>query len=157
MVVRQYSRTMVCNENATQVMNAVENDFSRFGDYSIWGFEGVSFYLPSTMKAGSTIPIFDQVNTPFFPVSRSLSVNVKSANSQSLTFTTNPGHLLYPAHITFSASSSSLGSVTFNIDLAGIVPAGLNSLEFRFGGGNFENAQWNHFLGNVENFCKEGH
>lgn len=145
---------MACNVTAAQVMNSVEQDFPKFGNFSPWGLAGVWFYPSSRMGAGSAIPILVEVNTPLLPISRVLSVTVTSANSRALTFTTNPGHLLYPAHITFSASSSSLGSVTFNIDLAGIVPAGINSLEFRLGGGNFENAQWNHFLGQVADFCK---
>jgi hypothetical protein len=75
-------------------------------------------------------------------------------NAQSMTFTTNPGHLLYPANITFAASPASPGSINFNINLGGTVA---NPMEFRFGGSAFEDAQWNHFLGQVSAFCSAGH
>ncbi|HZT73832.1 MAG TPA: hypothetical protein VE996_09295 [Terriglobales bacterium] len=47
-----------------------------------------------------------------------------------MTFTTNPGHLLYPAYITFAASPASPGSINFNINLGGTVAS---PMEFRFG------------------------
>ena len=56
-------------------------------------------------------------------------------NSQSMTFTTNPGHLLYPAYITFAASPASPGSISFNINLGGTVAS---PMEFRFGGSALE-------------------
>jgi hypothetical protein len=63
-----------------------------------------------------------------------------------MTFTTNPGHLLYTASITFSASPDAQGSVNFNINLGGTIA---DPFEFYLGGGDFEDAQWNHFLGQV--------
>lgn len=101
------------------------------------------------MSAGSTIPI----NVGTFGVNQTLSVSVDSMTSGHMTFTTNPGHLLYPAYITFAAGPASSGSVNFYISLGGTVAS---PMEFKFGGSAFEDAQWNHFLGQVSAFCKAG-
>jgi hypothetical protein len=131
-------------------MGAVEGNFTRFGNYSRWaGLESVTFSPPSGMGPGSTIPISVSV----FGFTQHLSVTVQSMNSQSMTFTTNPGHLLYPAYITFAASPASPGSINFNINLGGTVA---QPVRFYMGGSSFEDAQWNHFLGQVGSFCKAG-
>ena len=90
-----------------------------------------------------------------FGLSQTLTVIVHSMNSQSMTLTTTPGHLLYPAQITFAASRSpaSPSAINFNIDVAGKVG---NGFEFSMGGSGFEDAQWNNFLGQVVGFCKAG-
>jgi RHS repeat-associated protein len=150
-VSKQFPLTTPCGSSASQVMGAVEGNFAQFGNYSRWGgLESVTFSPPSGMGPGSTIPISVSV----FGFTQNLSVNVQSMNSQSMTFTTNPGHLLYPASITFASSPASPGSINFNINLGGTVA---NPTEFRFGGSAFEDAQWNHFLGQVSGFCKVGH
>ena len=149
-VSKHYALTMTCSSGSSQVMGAVESNFSRFGNYSRWGgLESVAFFPPSNLAAGSNIPITVTV----LGVPQSLSVTVQSMNSQSMTFTTNPGHLLYPASITFAASPSAQGFIDFNINLGGTVT---NPLEFAAGGSNFEDAQWNHFVGQVSNFCGAG-
>lgn len=149
-VSKQYGLTTPCGSSASQVMGAVEGNFAQFGNYSRWGgLESVTFSPPSGMGPGSTIPI----NVSVFGFTQNLSVNVQSMNSQSMTFTTNPGHLLYPASITFAASPASPGSINFNINLGGTVAS---PTQFYFGGSSFEDAQWNHFLGKVGGFCKVG-
>jgi len=149
-VSKQYGLTTPCGSSASQVMGAVEGNFGQFGNYSRWGgLESVTFSPPSGMGPGSTIPISVSV----FGFTQNLSVNVQSMNSQSMTFTTNPGHLLYPASITFAASPASPGSINFNINLGGTVAS---PTQFYFGGSSFEDAQWNHFLGKVGGFCKVG-
>jgi RHS repeat-associated protein len=147
---KHYGLTTPCGSSASQVMGAVEGNFANFGNYSRWGgAESVTFSPPAGMGPGSTIPI----NVGIFGVNQSLSVNVQSMNSQSMTFTTNPGHLIYPGSITFAASPASPGSINFNINLGGTVTS---PAEFNFGGSAFEDAQWNHFLGQVSGFCKVG-
>jgi hypothetical protein len=147
---KHYGLTTPCGSSASQVMGAVEGNFADFGNYSRYGgSESVSFSPPAGMGVGSTIPI----NVGIMGFNQSLSVNVASMNSQSMTFTTNPGHLIYPGYITFAASSASAGAINFNINLGGTVT---NSAEFNFGGSAFEDAQWNHFLGQVSGFCKVG-
>ncbi len=114
------------------------------------GAESVTFSPPAGMGQGSTIPI----NVGILGVNQSLSVSIQSLNSQSMTFTTNPGHLIYPGYITFAASAATGGAINFNINLGGTIA---NSAEFNFGGSAFEDAQWNHFLGQVSSFCKVGY
>jgi RHS repeat-associated protein len=98
-VTKGYGLTTPCAMSASQTMGAVESNFARFGNYSRWGgLESVTFSPPTGMGVGSTIPI--NVGVAF--ANFSLSVTVQSMNSQSMTFTTNPGHMLYPASITFA-------------------------------------------------------
>lgn len=151
-VKKHFSLTTPCAASAEKLMGAVENNFSRFGNYSAGPF-GVTFTPPSGMNVGSVIPI----NIGTMGHHQNLSVTVQSMNSQSLTFTTNPGHLLYPASITFSASTGSGNSINFNIDLSGNFPNLFRHLEFDIGGGLFENAQWKNFLAQVKAFCDKGH
>lgn len=101
------------------------------------------------MGVGSKIPIVVEV----FGISENLSVTVQAISAQSMTFTTNPGHLLYPAHITFAASAASSGSINFNIDLAGSIA---QPVRFNLAGSGFEDAQWRHFLDEIKAFCKKG-
>jgi RHS repeat-associated protein len=147
---KHYGLTTPCGSTAPQVMGAVEANFANFGNYSRWGgLESVTFSPPAGMGVGSTIPI----NVGIFGTNQSLSVTVQSMNAQSMTFTTNPGHLIYPGSITFAASPAPLGSINFNINLGGTVTS---PAEFNFGGSAFEDAQWNHFLGQVGGFCGVG-
>ncbi len=148
---KPYGLTTPCGSSASGVMGAVESNFARFGNYSRYGgAESVSFAPPAGMGVGSTIPI----TVGIMGINQSLSVNVAAMNSQSMTFTTNPGHLIYPGYITFAASAASAGAINFNINLGGTIA---NSAEFNFGGSAFEDAQWNRFLGQVSGFCKVGH
>jgi RHS repeat-associated protein len=147
-VSKAYELTTPCNSSASQLMQTVESSFSKFGNYSAWGGH-VTFSPPAGMGVGSTIPI----NVGIFGISQNLSVNVDSMTAGHMTFTTNPGHLLYPAYITFAAGPASPGSINFYISLGGTVAS---PMEFNFGGSAFEDAQWNHFLGQVTAFCKAG-
>ncbi len=148
---KRYPLTTPCSSTATQAMGAVEGNFARFGNYSRWGgLESVTFSPPAGMGVGSTIPI----NVRIFGIHQAVSVTVQSMNAQSMTFTTNPGHLIYPGFITFAASPASPGSINFNINLGGTVTS---PAKFNFGGSAFEDAQWNHFLGQVGGFCGAGH
>jgi RHS repeat-associated protein len=147
-VTKHYGLTLPCVFSAIQVMGAVESDFGWFGDYSRWGgAESVMFSPPAGMSSGSTIPI----SVGIIGITQDMTVTVQSMNSQSMTFTTTPGHLLYPAYITFGATPASSGSINFNIDLGGTVAS---PMKFAFGGGAFEDAQWNHFLDRIKAFCK---
>ena len=157
-VVKDYNRNLPCGNAANQVMAAVESNFARFGNFTTRGplgtSESVRFRPPSgTLQAGSSIPITVQVGR-FYTLNS--SVTVQYANSQSLGFATVPGHLLYPANISFSASQASSSAINFDINLSGNFPNTVNKFLFNMGGGAFEDAQWNHFLGQVGNFCLGG-
>lgn len=150
-VVKHYGEVLDCNQNSTQVMSAVTSDFSRFGDYSA-GPLSVAFSTPSALTVGSSVPISVGIG----PFTQNLSVKVTTVTPQSLSFSTDPGHLLYPATITFSSYDASASAINFNINLAGTV-SGLHLLEFIAGGGAFENKQWNNFVKQVGNYCSETH
>ena len=147
-VTKSFSLTTQCKASAQQVMGAVESNFGDFGNFSRWGgLESVVFHPPANMGPGSLIPI----DISAFTVTQTLSVVVQSMSPQSMTFTTTPGHLLYPGSITFSASPASPGSIGFNINLAGTVA---EKMGWYAGGQGFEDAQWNHFLEQIKVFCK---
>jgi hypothetical protein len=147
-VTKSFSLTTQCKASAQQVMGAVESNFGDFGNFSRWGgLESVVFHPPANMGLGSLIPI----DISAFTVTQTLSVVVQSMSPQSMTFTTTPGHLLYPGSITFSASPASPGSIGFNINLAGTVA---EKMGWYAGGQGFEDAQWNHFLEQIKVFCK---
>ncbi len=124
-----------------------------FAVYSRWrGLERVQFFPPSPLRVGSNIP----VTVHALVATQHIPVTVQSLAAQSMTFHTNPGHLLYPARITFAASSGPPGKVNFKISLAGDFPNSTRKLQFRALGNSFEDAQWNHFLSQVAAFCAGG-
>ena len=80
------------------------------------------------------------------------------SSNQSMTFNTQPGgHLFYPGSISFAASPAQPGAINFNINLSGTFNGPTNAAKYYAGGALFEDAQWNHFLGQVAAFCKVGH
>ena len=149
-VNKSYPLTTACTHTADEVMAAVESNFASFANYSAGPFN-VTFSPPAGMGVGSTIPI----SVGYFGITQNMGVRVQSMSSQSMTFNTLPGgdHLLYPASITFSASSAGSGLINFSIDLSGEYNGEYNKIKFRMGGGLLENAQWRGFLANVARFC----
>ena len=148
-VSKHYGVTVPCSSSASQVMGAVESNFAAFGNYSAGPFS-LSFSQPSGMGVGSQIPI----TAGYFEISQNMGVSVQSMSSSSMSFSTLPrGHLLYPAGISFSASSADAGSISFNINLAGNFNGLVNGAKYYLGGPAFEDAQWNHFLGKVSAYC----
>jgi RHS repeat-associated protein len=167
-VVKRYSKALFCTSTATQVMTAVENNFANFANFSTVNlfptmFESVTFSPPDSLAPGSSIPISINVSAinPFdlwspLQLNLNTSVIVQSVTNQSMTFSTVPGHLLYPATISFSATQASAAMVNFNIDITGQFPNLVNQGLFYAGGGAFENAQWNNMINNVGAFCAAG-
>ncbi len=150
---KHYGLTTPCGSTASQVMGAVEGNFSHFGNYSAGPFS-VSFSPPAGMGVGSTIPI----TVGAFGFTQNMGVSVASMSSQSMTFNTLPGgHLFYPGSISFAASPASAGSINFDINLSGTFNGATNAAKYYAGGALFENAQWNHFLGQVGAFCEVRH
>ncbi len=162
-VNKSYSTDGPCSGSAAQVMLAVENNFASFGNFQTTALgvpESVAFNPPSgPLTVGETIPITIQVgwcNISLAPCySLNTSVTVTSATLSNLTFTTVPGHLLYPASISFSATGDSSGSVAFGIFVQGTLPSLPNAAAFVFGGGSFEDSQWNNFLLQIGLLCNQ--
>src|SRR5215469_6729432 len=151
-VVKHYGVNVPCSSSAGQVMGAVESNFAAFGNYSSGPFS-LAFHTPAQVGVGSEVPI----STGYFGFTQNMGISVQSISSSSMSFSTLPGgHLLYPAGITFSASSAGAGSISFNIDLAGNFNGLFNGAKYYLGGAAFENAQWNHFLGKVKAYCSLG-
>jgi RHS repeat-associated protein len=150
-VSKHYAETTQCDSTAPQTMAAIESNFARFGNYSRWfGAESVTFFPPSNLHSGSLIPI----DVGILGLNQQLSVTVTAVTVSRLTFATNPGHLFHPGTISFAASGASQTSIDFEIALSGSFDNLLHWAEYTFGGGAFEDAQWNHFLGQVQAFCQ---
>ena len=158
-VSKSYSQTMPCDLTSQQVMTDVESNFSAFANYFNPGLltnSSVTFNpAPGALTPGESIPITVNISNSEFGIGYTLntSVNVVSATSGSLTFSTVPGHLLYPAQITFSAYGTG-NIVTFDINLSGTLSGG-NVIAFNAGGSAFEDTQWHAFLQQVQTLCNK--
>ena len=73
---------------------------------------------------------------------------------QSFTLTTNPGHVLYPATITFTATDTS-GGIRFDITVDGQTASLLDSALFVIGGADLESKIWTHFQAQVAADCQK--
>jgi hypothetical protein len=80
-------------------------------------------------------------------------VTVASVSATSFSFTTNPGHVLYPANISFSATNVGPGQINFSINVNGNFASFLTRAAYYAGGNNLEDNIWNHMLGNVQRAC----
>ena len=119
-----------CGKSPAQVISDMEQNFGSFANYSgNFGPLGIpaayaTVSFTGTVSLGSTVSIHNlniitlpnlQVTTKEFNV----AVQVTQINSTSFTFTTLPGHVLYPATISFSANSSQAGHLGFSINVNG--------------------------------------
>ena len=148
-----------CNRSANDLMATVRRDFSKFANFSE-SFAGGLVIAAVKFDSGPiyrdrTIGIITgAVSTanPSVSSSRSFSVTVSSASATSFTFTTNPGHVLYPGTISFTARDAGSGSINFRIRARG-QPAGLaEAFGFQYFG-SFEDDIWHHLLGAVRESC----
>jgi len=158
-----------CTATATQLMNAIRSNFADFANFTGTFLQGlewgeVQFHPPSgelragmsigiNLAAGMTLP--DGLWTPLAKLDT--SVTVTTATSFQLSLATVPGHLLYPASISFAAIDAGGGTIRFAINLKGNLPSLVSELQFVFGGGAFEDAQWQGFLGAVKDWCSKKH
>ena len=110
----------------------------------------MTFSFQANLAPGSSIPINVSALSGMYNLNT--TVTVQSISSESMTFTTVPGHLLYPATIAFSACGSGK-DVAFSIRLTGNYPRVTNRIAFNRGGGHFANAQWSHFSDQVAKYC----
>jgi RHS repeat-associated protein len=159
---------IACSANASGLIGQVESNFAQFGNYvGNFGPLGVPAATAAVsfgtgpVTQGSTIPItnVNLVANPFngptyvSTVSFNVSVTVSSASPTSFSFTTNPGHVLYPASISFSAADAGPNQINFSINVAGNF-AGIGAqVGYYAGGNNLENNIWNHLLSNVQRAC----
>ncbi len=166
-VNKDFNRSIPCSQSAQQVMNQVETNFASFGNFGTpdHDFESVQFFPPQGQLAvGQSIPITVNVGYSGYDPSGialsytlNTSVNVTGVTDNSLTFATTPGHQLYPASITFSATNAANGAVNFDIAISGTIPTWWQGALWTFGGSAFEDAQWNNFLNKVTDLCNQPH
>jgi hypothetical protein len=105
-----YPKQIPCFLDAAQVITQVETNLAEFGNFSTTGPLGISenvTFSPAAgpLQVGESIPITVVIG----PVTINMSVNITAESSTSMAFTTVPGHMFYPANITFSATNAGNG------------------------------------------------
>jgi hypothetical protein len=159
-----------CTKSPSQVISDMEANFGSFADYDgafgpfgipgAWGsvtFTGIvsldatiNIHNVNTVTVPNAVGPGGQVVTKEFNV----AVQVSQVSPSSFTFTTLPGHVLYPATISFTASSSGAGYLNFVIDVNGSFANLGSAIGYYAGGSNLENHIWNHVLQQVQADCK---
>jgi RHS repeat-associated protein len=166
-VNKPYTGTFNCNTDAAGIMQQIESNFSQFGQYNgEFGPLGVPAASAAvTFGTGSATPVVQGGSIPIsaviegptpipvFGYKVNVSVTVASVSPNSFTFNTDPGHVLYPASITFSASDASNGQIDFSIQVNGDFSGKLAEAGYYTGGYNLENKIWTNFINNVKAAC----
>ena len=160
-VPKDYTREFDCNRSANDVFRTIRRDFSKFGNFvgnfgpgdlgtAIVGFE------KGPVRQGRTIGI-SNVNLPpstnLPAISFNVSVTVQSVSTTGFTFVTNPGHVLHPATISFSARDTGSGRISFSINVRGNFAGTASWLMYKAGGNDLEDKIWNNFIDNVQRSC----
>jgi RHS repeat-associated protein len=163
-VSKSYSETINCNETSAQLLTKLESNFGSFANYSgTFGPGGApaaaaQIQFSGNVSLGSTINITD-VNTiflPFLPTqTQTVAVTVSAISSSGFTFTTLPGHVLFPATISFSATTGANGQLTFAVNVNGNFANSTSQALYNVGGSNLENKIWNNLLANVQTDCSK--
>lgn len=84
-----------------------------------------------------------------------VAVTVTQVNPTSFTFATLPGHVLYPATISFTASASGTNYLTFTIIVSGNFANQEAEKGFYAAGSALEDKIWNHVLTQVQADCTQ--
>ena len=163
------SNNIQCNKTPTQVISDMEGNFSNFGNYTgPFGMGGVASAVVTfsgSVSLGATITI-NNVNVfpvpslqpPYIQIATktfNVAVQVSQVTATSFTFATLPGHVLYPATISFSASLPGTGQVSFAINVNGNFANLGSEIGYYGGGSDLENHIWNHVLQQVQADCKQ--
>jgi hypothetical protein len=160
-----------CSKTPSQVISDMEVNFGSFGDYDgafgPFGIPGAwgSVTFTGTISLGAIINIHN-VNTVTIPnavgpggqvVTKefNVAVQVSQVSPSSFTFTTLPGHVLYPATISFTASSSGAGYLNFVINVNGNFASVPYEIGYYAGGSSLEDHIWKHVLQQVQADCKK--
>ena len=153
-----------CGKSPAQVISDMEQNFGSFANYTgNFGPIGIpaayaTVSFTGTVSLGSTISIHNlniitlpnlQVITKEFNV----GVQVTQVSPTSFTFATLQGHVLYPATISFSASSSQAGRLGFSINVNGQFANLGAEIGYYAGGSDLENNIWKHVLQQVQADC----
>jgi len=172
-VVKTYSQDFPCRLGASDVISAIDANFSSFGNFSgTFGPFGAPLAEASVnfgsgpLTLGGNVSITNVNIAPSVPTGPGVSppnvqiintsVTVQTMTTTSFTFATVPGHVLYPATITFAADNTPNGQVNFSIHVNGDFASLKNEALYYLGGNNLENQIWNHFISNVQKLCATG-
>jgi len=155
-----------CSKTPAQVISDMEANFASFANYNgPFGAFGIPYAsavvaFTRTVSQGATINI-DNLNVIILPNMQivtkefKVAVQVTQTSSSEFTFATLPGHVLYPATISFSAVSPTPGYLSFSININGQF-AGLGpEIAYYAGGSNLGDHIWNHVLQQVQTDCKQ--
>jgi RHS repeat-associated protein len=151
---RKFSKNFACSSSASQVMNALESNFSGFANQT--SGNTFSIFTPGPVSIGQQVDI--NVGLQLFGqvvAYNDVSVTVQSASSSSLVFQSTPSHVLYPATVSFSASNIGNGQINFTTTVNATTNGALGTIEFYPFGMAGETATWNNLLANVGQFCSE--
>jgi RHS repeat-associated protein len=157
-VSKNYSETIKCNETSGQLLSHLESNFGNFANYSgtfgPLGAASANVPFSGTVAKGSTITIVG-TNTMLGGISQTqtVAVTVSALGPNGFTFTTLPGHVLYPATISFSATTGANGQLTFGIAVNGNCADASSKAMYNIGGNSLENNIWNNLLNNVQKDC----
>jgi len=175
-VVKSYGGTFACNTNAAGIMSQIMSNFSAFGNVSTnFGPGGVPVASanvtfgtpgqPTAISLGAVIPINLQTTIidpdtgqPIPSLNLTVGVkvsNITTGNFNSFTFTTLPGHVLYPANITFSVVNAGNGQIQFGISIDGNFASLAAEAQYYAGGNNLEDKIWTNFSNNVQQACQK--
>ena len=156
-VQKSYNIDIPCAKSASALMSDVERHFAWFADYT-GTFDGLNTTLgPDVPGTGVTNGAVIKIPHTTLGVTVNDSVTVTDAGPSSFTFTTNPGHPLNPATISFTDQGMGNGFVGFSISISGQTANAFWSLFFAAGGSTFEDGVWNHFLDQVTADCAKKH
>jgi hypothetical protein len=158
------SKNISCSKGPSQIISDMEANFGNFANYNgNFGTFGIPFAsatvtFSGTVSMGATISIHnvnvDRITSGSIKSNTfDVGVKVTQVTATSFTFTTLPGHVLYPATISFTASSSGTGKLTFEIDVNGNFANGAAERGYYAAGSNLENHIWNHVLDQVQSDC----
>jgi len=166
-VQKPYSRTFNCNKTNRDIFHRLRTHFPQFanfnGNFGPGGLGSASVTFGSApITKGATIPIHnvnsgpsDYSPTVTFDVAvKVASVSTMAGRSMGFSFDTLPGHVLYPANISFFAVQGDQGSVTFSINVNGNFASPAYGQLFKHAGGSdLEDRIWNNLIDNVERYC----
>ena len=167
-VVKTYAlNNIACTKGPSQIISEMESTFGSFANFSgtfsyhhiPWAVTGTATFSGS-VSLGNTISIHNvnvdsvtegKLKTLTFDV----KVQVTQVTSTSFTFTTLPGHVLYPATISFSATSPMMAVLSFAINVNGTFANKEAEAGYKGAGTYFEDKIWNHVLSQVKSSCSQ--
>jgi RHS repeat-associated protein len=161
-----FSREFDCNRNANHLFRTLRRNFSKFASYAgpFAGELATAFisFEKGPVTEGRVINISTGVlsnaavpGTGAVPSQgRQISVTVQNVSTTSFTFKTNPGHILYPGSISFSATDIGNGRISASVVAKGNYADTPSWIFFDYmGGKQFESDVWNNFLDNLQRSC----